>query len=72
MPLNYNNGSDNNSNLLNTFNDATYAIRHSNNKNDAIRTLSSMKISGTDTTIGNRTAHQIYDKYAEYTGYRRR
>lgn len=72
MPLNYNYDGQYNSNLLGTFNETTQIIRHSTNKNDAIRTLSNVKIKGSSTKIGNKTAHDLYNKYQEYTGHSNR
>lgn len=69
MPFNYNNNTSYNTDMLDTFNNTMYAIRHSNNKNDAIKTLSNTKINGSNIKLGNQTAHQIYDKYVEYNGH---
>lgn len=73
MPLNshqYTNGT--NTNVTNTFDKVVDTLRHTSNKNDAIRQLKEMKIQGTNYQIGKSYAHQIYNSYVEYNGYSRR
>jgi len=51
---------------LRTYEQVINTIKHSSNKNDAVRSLSDITISGSECRIGRDYASRMYDTYREY------
>ena len=68
MPLNSRYRENDYAKVISTYNSVIDTIRHSTNKNDAIRSLKDTTIEGTNIKIGQKYSHQIYNKYTEYNG----
>ncbi len=68
MPINYSNYGKY-PNTVGTYDKVIDTMRHSSNKNDAIRSLKNITIQNTNVQIGEKYAHSIYDSYSKYHGY---